>query len=59
MSYVTQQTDKIISILENNGCSLYPPDVKLIGNIIAEAVIAANLEASLVEEAVTFIEDNV
>ena len=59
MSYIGQQTDKILTVLEVNGCSLYPPDVNIISKIIAEAVVAANLDSSLAEEAVMIIEDRV
>lgn len=58
MSYIQQQLDKITVVLENNGCGLYPTDVKLVGKIIAEAIIAANLDSSLIEEAVKYFEDD-
>ena len=55
MSYIENTLDKINEILLENGCGLYQPDLVSIGNIISDAIIAANLDSSLTGEAVDWI----
>jgi hypothetical protein len=51
MSYIEKTLDRINEILLENGCGLYQPDLHDIGDILAEVIISANLQASLVDEA--------
>ena len=58
MIYIYPHVEKITTVLGNNGCGLYPPDVNVIEKIVAEAIIASTLDSSLVEDAVKYFEDN-
>ena len=55
MTYIERTLDKINSILLENGCGLYQPDLIDIGNIISDVIIASNLDSSLTSEAVDWI----
>jgi hypothetical protein len=55
MAYIEQTLDKINEVLLENGCGLYQPDLIEIGNIISDVIVGANLDSSLAEEAVNWI----
>ena len=55
MSYIDRTLDKINEILLDNGCGLYQPDLVDIGNIIADTIIASNIDSSLFGEAMDWI----
>lgn len=55
MSYIEKTLDKINELLLENGCGLYQPDLVKIGNIISDVIIGSNLDSSLAEEAVNWI----
>lgn len=52
MTYIDRQLDKIQQHLLERGCGLCQEDMAEIGNIIANAIIAGQIDAGLAKEAI-------
>lgn len=51
MKYIENTLDRLNEILIQNGCGLYHPAMIEIGNILSDVIIGANLDSSLVDDA--------
>lgn len=58
MNYINTTLDRINSVLLEKGCGLYQSDIKDIGYIVANAIMAGIIDTSIIEDTEQWLKDN-